>query len=241
MNEPTSEDIRADLAMASHILFMQGVLDGFGHVSARDPDNPDRFLISRNLAPALVGPEDIMTLDLAGNDVEGSGRRPFLERFIHGSIYRRRPDVHAIVHSHSPAVLPFTISQTAALKPVTHMSGFIGETTPLFEVRDHGHVGCDMLVRTPEMGDELATCLADHALVLMRGHGVTVVAPSLKLAVFRAVYAEVNARVQTAAMTMGPFTALTPEEAVAADETNSGQNLRAWSLWSLQAAKHGLC
>lgn len=236
MTKPPNTDLRSELVTASHILFMKSILDGFGHVSARDPDDPDTFLISRNIAPGLVGREDIMRLDLDGNDVDASGHRPFLERFIHGSIYRHRPDVNAIVHSHSASVLPFSISKSGALQPVMHMSGFLGSRVPVYEVRDHGHEGCDMLIRTAQMGDELARSLGSESVVLMRGHGMTVVASDVRLAVFRAVYTEVNARVQVAAQSMGEYIALTPEEARAADETNSAQNLRTWTLWETQVS-----
>ncbi len=234
MTKHPAPDLRDELVTASRILFMKNILDGFGHVSARDPEYPDTFLISRNIAPGLVSHTDIMRLDFNGIDVENSGHRPFLERFIHASIYRKRPDVNAIVHSHTPSVLPFSISKRKSLEPVMHMSGFLSGEVPVYEVRDHGHEGCDMLIRNSEMGDELARSLGDEAVILMRGHGMTVVAPDVRLAVFRAVYTEVNARVQTAALSMGEYTALTSEEALAADETNSAQNLRTWSLWETQ-------
>ncbi|MDZ5696677.1 class II aldolase/adducin family protein [Chelativorans sp. M5D2P16] len=234
MTEHPAPDLRRDLVTASRILFMKNILDGFGHVSARDPEDPETFLISRNMAPGLVSRADIMRLDFDGNDVENSGHRPFLERFIHASIYRHRSDVNAIVHSHTASVLPFSISKGSTLEPVMHMSGFLGARVPVYEVRDHGHLGCDMLVRNSEMGDELARTLGDEAVILMRGHGMTVVAPDVRLAVFRAVYTDVNARVQTAALSMGEYTALTPGEASAADETNSAQNLRTWALWETQ-------
>ncbi|UES60060.1 class II aldolase/adducin family protein (plasmid) [Roseibium aggregatum] len=234
MTKHPAPDLRDELVTASRILFMKDILDGFGHVSARDPEFPDTFLISRNIAPGLVTHADFMRLDFNGIDVEDSGHRPFLERFIHASIYRQRPDVNAIVHSHTPSVLPFSISKRKSLEPVMHMSGFLSGEVPVYEVRDHGHVGCDMLIRNSDMGDELARSLGDEAVILMRGHGMTVVAPDVRLAVFRAVYTEVNARVQAMALTMGEYTALTSEEALAADETNSAQNQRTWSLWETQ-------
>ena len=235
MTEQPTDSLKNDLVTASKILFLKNILDGFGHVSARDPENPDTFLISRNIAPGLVAADDIMRLDFDGNDVENSGRGSFLERFIHASIYRQRPDVNAIVHSHTASVLPFSISKGNSLEPVMHMSGFLGSKVPVYEVRDHGHVGCDMLIRDSAMGDALARNLGDAAVILMRGHGMTVVAPDIRLAVFRAVYTEVNARVQAAALSMGEYVALTPDEARAADETNSAQNPRTWMLWETQA------
>lgn len=228
-------EVLSDLVTASHILYRKGVLDGFGHVSARCPDRPDTFLISRNLAPGLVRRDDILRLDLDGNDVDQTGHRSFLERFIHASIYRHRPDVRAVVHSHTPSVLPFSISTSAVMRPVMHMSGFLGSRVPVYDVRDHGHEGCDMLIRNPAMGDELARSLGEENVVLMRGHGMTVVADSIQLAVFRAIYTDVNARVQVTASTLGPYLTLTPEEASAADATNSAQNMRTWTLWEAEA------
>lgn len=237
MTAQETPDTKADLVKASHILFQKNIVDAFGHVSARDPDNPQTFFLSRNVAPGLVRREDIMRLDFDGNDVEGSGRTSFLERFIHASIYRLRPDVNAVVHSHTVSVLPFSITRGQGLEPVMHMSGFLGPNIPVYDVRDHGHVGCDMLVRDGKMGDDLARSLGDSAVVLMRGHGMTVVASDVRMAVFRAIYTDVNARVQIAASAMGAYTALTPEEALAADAANSGQTLRAWTLWE-QEVRH---
>lgn len=223
--------LNQDVVMANQILFREGVLDGFGHVSARDPANPDRFIISRSLAPAQVGLEDVVTLDLQGDEIGGGGSRLYLERFIHAAIYQARSDVHGIVHSHSPAVLPFTISKAQRFAAVTHMAGFVGRCAPVYDAAASEGCDCDMLVRNLKMGQDLAASLGRQALVLMRGHGITVVGRDVRQAVFRAVYAEQNAKVQTTAITMGEYTALTEGEAAMADETNSGQVNRAWNLW----------
>lgn len=227
----------SELAVANHILLDQGVLDGFGHVSVRHPDRADRYLLSRNLAPALVTAHDVLELDLDGEVIGSPGARSYLERFIHGEIYRARPDVGAVVHSHAPSVLPFAVAAGARLCPVCHMAGFIMPDAPLFEIRDHAGEGSDLLIRSRELGRSLAGCLGQHPLVLMRGHGVTVVGASLRQAVFRAVYTEVNARIQAAALPLGPIVALTPAEAAAADTTNDGQVGRAWDYWRLRAAR----
>lgn len=233
----TSDSARAELSLANHILFSQQVLDAFGHVSLRDPERPDRFLLSRNKAPALVQPEDILSFDLSGQLVDGQGEKVYLERFIHSAIYAQRPEVQAVVHSHSASVVPFTVSRRRRLMPVCHMSGFLNSQTPLFEIRDHAGPASDMLVRNAELGDALATCLGGAAVVLMRGHGSTVVGQSLRQAVFRAVYAEKSARIQVQAEGLGEVVYLNVEEATQADLANSGQADRAWDFWALQARR----
>jgi len=219
-----------DLVAASHILARHGVVDGFGHVSMRHPHTADRFLISRSMAPALVTAADIMTLDLDGDPLDDD-RAPFLERFIHAELYRARPDIGAIAHSHSPAVIPFGVVADVPLRPIYHMSAFLGEGAQLFEIRDAAGPASDMLIRDAPLGRALANVLGDAAAVLMRGHGATVVAPTLKLAVFRAVYLELNARMQADAMRLGPVTFLNAAEAANASRANEGQVDRAWQLW----------
>lgn len=221
---------RVEVAQANRILAQLGILDAYGHVSARLPGQPDRFLISRSLAPALVTEADLMALDLDGNPVDGDARKPYLERFIHGAIYRARPDVQAIVHSHSPSVIPFSVS-SVRLRPVCHMGGFLGGGAPVFDIRRH--FGCtDMLVRNAEQGAELARSLGQNAAALMRGHGFVVVGGSVPAAVYRAVYTEWNARLQREAISLGgDVTYLTEEEASLADAANAGTVERPWQLW----------
>lgn len=228
-----------DLVTANRILFDQGVLDAFGHVSVRHDTDPDRFLLARNMAPGRVTADDILTFTHDGSPVGGSGARPYLERFIHGAIYRARPDVMAVVHSHSPAVVPFSVSRRTRLRPVCHMSGFLGGGVPLFEIRDAAGPGSDLLVRDQRLGDALAQSLGQASFVLMRGHGCTVVAPSLKLAVYRAVYAEVNARLQAQALQLGDPEYLTDAEAEAAMSSCEGQVDRPWELWKAAARATG--
>ncbi len=220
---------------ANHILFDQGVVDGFGHVSRRHPVVADRFLLARSMAPALVTADDVLVFDLDGVAVETDHPAVYLERFIHSEIYRARPDVMAVVHSHSPAVVPFSVVNTR-LRPVCHMCGFLGAGTPVFEIRDVAGWASDLLIRDARLGAALAQSLGQGAAVLMRGHGSTVVGGSLRQAVFRAVYTEVGARLQAEAMRLGPVTYLTDEEAAATAATNDSQIDRSWSLW-LQAAR----
>src|SRR5690242_15544432 len=207
-------DLVAKLALANRILYDQGVVDGFGHVSVRHNASPAHFLLSRNLAPALVTPGDILTFDLDGNALDATAQRVYLERFIHGEIYRARPDVEAVVHSHSPSVIPFAATRTP-LRPVFHMSGFIGPGSTLFEIRDVAG-DTDLLIRDAALGRALAAALGPHALVLMRGHGSTVVGASLEQAVYRAIYAEANARLQSQALALGDVTFLNEREAALA-------------------------
>lgn len=224
-----------DLVDANHILFHQNVVDGFGHVSMRRPGRPDRFLLARSMAPALVRPADVIEFNLDAEPVAPDGRTTYLERFIHGEIYRARPDVHAVVHSHSLSVIPFGVVRGVALRPISHMCGFLGEGAPVFEIRDAAGEASDLLVRNRELGAALARSLGGAAIVLMRGHGSTVVGPSLRVAVFRAVYTEIGARLLTEALRLGSPTFLTPGEASATAEANEGQINRAWDLWRAQA------
>jgi len=217
------------LVLANRILYRHGVVDGFGHVSVRHDGSPGHFLLSRNMAPALVRHEDIVTFDLEGTALDADGRRVYLERFIHAEIYRARPDVNAIVHSHSPSVIPFGVTGQA-LRPVFHMSGFLGEGSALFEIRDVAG-DTDMLISNNALGVALANSLGSRSLVLMRGHGSTTVGASLEQAVYRALYAEVNARLQIQAKSLGEVTYLNAQEAAKAAAVNDTQLPRVWELW----------
>jgi len=219
-----------DLVAANRILAGLGVVDGFGHVSVRHPDRADRYLLSRSLAPELVTRDDIMTFDLASTPQDGNARAPYLERFIHGEVYARRPDVQAIVHSHSPAVVPFAAS-SVPLRPIYHMSGFLGAGARVFEIRARFGT-TDMLVRDGAQGAALAEALGADAIVLMRGHGFCTVGDSIPVAVYRAVYTQSNAALQQQAIALrGEVTYLEPEEATLADATNRRVISRPWDLW----------
>ncbi len=233
----TVSSVIRELVDANHILFDQGVVDGFGHVSVRHPVRPDRFLLARSMAPGLVTAQDVLAFDLDGAPVEAGGPAAYLERFIHGEIYRKRPDVVAVVHSHSPAVVPFSVVTGTKLQPICHMCGFLGTATPVFEIRDFAGPGSDLLISDTRLGAALAQSLGQGPVVLMRGHGSTVVGSTLRQAVFRAVYTEVGARLQTEAMRLGPVTYLTEGEAIATTNTNNTQIDRAWNLW-LKAAQN---
>lgn len=217
------------LAMANRILYDQGVVDGFGHISVRHDQSPEHFLLSCNRAPGLVTPEDILSYDLNGDLAQASDKRSYLERFIHSEIYRSRPDVMSVVHSHSPSVIPFGATGQR-LRPIFHMSGFLGSGSALFEIREAGG-NTDLLISSTGLGKALAQALGQHNCVLMRGHGSTTVGPSIEVAVYRAIYAEVNAKLQLQAAALGPINFLNEEEAQLAAATTEGQVVRTWDLW----------
>lgn len=223
-----------DLVLANRILAQHGVLDGFGHVSMRSPANPQHYFLSRSLAPELVTLDDIMEFDLDSTPVTGDTRRPYLERFIHGEIYRRRPDVQAVVHSHSPSVIPFAAS-SVRLKPIYHMAGFLTGGAPVFDIRCH--FGCtDMLVTCGDHGKALAEALGDAPVSLMRGHGFVAVGGDIAVAVYRAIYTEQNAALQEKAINLGgDIIYLEQEEGQLADSAIRGVMHRPWELWKAKS------
>lgn len=235
-----SNDISAlldDLVDANLILFNEGVLDAFGHVSVRNPEAPDHYFMSRSMAPGLVTKDDILEYDFDGNVICDDNQKVYLERFIHGEIYRSRDDVMAIVHSHSPSVVPFSAVKSNPLRPMCHMSGFIGKDVPIFEIRDVAGDCTDLLISSSELGSALSNSLGENTVVLMRGHGSTVVAPTLKQAVYRAVYVEVNAKSQIEANSLGPIEFLSEGEMATTQEVIESCVERPWQLWKLRAHK----
>jgi HCOMODA/2-hydroxy-3-carboxy-muconic semialdehyde decarboxylase len=225
-----------DLVAANRILYDQGVVDGFGHVSGRHDKNPEHFLLAQSMAPGLVTAADIIEFDRDGDAIDPQGRALYLERFIHSEIYKARPEVKAVVHSHSPAVIPFGVTNVK-LRPIFHLSSFLAAGAPVFEIREAGGAATDMLIRTPELGAALARAIGAAPVALMRGHGDVVVAPSLKEAVFRAIYTEVNAQLEAEALRLGQgqVVFLNEEEAAKATATNAGVLTRAWDLWKAKA------
>jgi ribulose-5-phosphate 4-epimerase/fuculose-1-phosphate aldolase len=220
-----------DLVAANRILADHGVLDGYGHVSARHNHDPHRYLLSPSLAPALVTADDIMEYDLDSNPVDAQDRPLYVERFIHGEMDKARPEVQAVVHHHSPAVIPFGVS-TVPLQPLYHMAAFLWDGVPVFEIRDVAGM-TDMLVRNPALGRALAQTLGRKAATLMRGHGAVVVSSSLSGVVGRSIYLQLNAHLQAQAIALGgPVTYLDPEEGRKAD---LGGYQRAWELWKRKA------
>ena len=207
-----------DLVYANRILADQGVVDGFGHVSVREDNNPDRFVMSRSMAPALVTHKDIMEYNLNGDPIDAQGRASFAERYIHAAIYRARPDVKAIVHSHSLAVIPFSVRASACARSFI-MSAFLGAGTPIFDIRDAAG-DTNMLITDNQLGDALAKVLGNHTVALMRGHGMVDAGTSIQEAVFFAYYTDVNARLQAQATALGTATYLTPGEAAKSTQTS---------------------
>jgi HCOMODA/2-hydroxy-3-carboxy-muconic semialdehyde decarboxylase len=227
---PVARAALDDLAAASRILADQGVFDSAGHCSMRHPGAADRFLMSRSLAPALVQADDIMEFTLDCEACEQRGRNGFLERYLHGEIYKARPDVMAVAHSHSAAVIPFGLTNTPMVATY-HNAAFLAAGVPVFDIREKFGI-TDIVVSTPGKGAALAAVLGDKAVALLRAHGVVVVGPSLRAAVFRAVFTEVSARIQLQAATLGgPVAALDAEEGALADAVNLATDGRAWELW----------
>jgi ribulose-5-phosphate 4-epimerase/fuculose-1-phosphate aldolase len=229
-----------DIVSANRILSDQGVVDGFGHVSARHEEDAKRFLLARSMAPGLVTADDILEFDLNGDALDPRGRTLYVERFIHSEIYKADPEIKAIVHSHSPSIIPFGVTKVP-LRPIYHMSSFLGAGVPIFEIRNTGGPATDMLIRDPELGAALAKSIGKSAVVLMRGHGNVVVGDSVQQVVFRAIYTEVNAKLQAEALRLGAGEVdfLNSEEAAKATATNNAVLGRPWELWKRQALAPG--
>jgi HCOMODA/2-hydroxy-3-carboxy-muconic semialdehyde decarboxylase len=222
-----------DLVYGNRILYNEGVLDAFGHISVRDPQNPSHFYLSRSLAPAQVTAADVLEYDLDCNLFSATRAAEYGERFIHCAIYRARPDVTSVIHAHSLSLIPFGVTNTK-LRPIFHMGGFLGTDVPIFDIRLAAGAS-NMMVTSNELGDALARSLGQHAVVLMRGHGQAVVGNSIQQAVVRAYYAEVNARLQAEASKMGTITFLSPEEASKAAASIPIE--RAWSMFKARVGK----
>jgi ribulose-5-phosphate 4-epimerase/fuculose-1-phosphate aldolase len=225
-----------DLAAASRVLAAQGVLDSFGHVSARHPAREDRFLIPRRLAPGLVSAADMLEVDLKGRPCDATRPPAPAERAIHAAIYRARPDVHAVCHHHAPAVLPFCVTATA-LVPVCHVGATMGHRVPLWDSRD-AFGDTDLLVVDAERGDSLAHALGPWWTVLMRGHGATVAGRNVREMVFRSIHGALNAELLLQAQRLGPLLPLSDGESAASSELNLSPMVldRSWELWTASLA-----
>ena len=222
-------EVAIDLVAANHILAHNGVLDSFGHVSVRDPRDGGRYLQSQAVAPRDVTAADLITFDLDSNPLNAHGREPYRERYIHGMIYQARPDVNAVVHSHSPTIIPFSVTEKP-LRAIFHNGHFLGQGTPVWEIREHAGEQNNMLVLSNELGRSLAAALGQGSVVLMRGHGNAVAGPDLKTTVFRAIYTEVNAKLQMQAVMLGgPITFLNEFEQLKSQNVD-----RPWDTWRKQ-------
>lgn len=204
------KDCIQKIVEANHILAHEGVVDAFGHVSARHPEDPTKFILSRSRSPALVSAEDMMVFNLDGTVVGDDGRKPYLERFIHGGVYEARPEVQAVIHDHSHEVLPFTIS-TAPLKPVLHTCGAIGPKVPVWDIRDN-FGGTNLMVTNIAQARDLAKAMGKNPTALMRGHGAVVAATNIIDAVLIAIYLNINAEALFRATLLGGVKHMTAEE-----------------------------
>jgi HCOMODA/2-hydroxy-3-carboxy-muconic semialdehyde decarboxylase len=232
LSAQAQQDVVGDLVAGNHILANENVLDGYGHISVRHPANKSRFLLSRSLAPESVTAADIMEHDLDGAPIDAKGRAPYKERFIHSEIYRARPDVNAIVHCHTPSLIPFGVTKKP-LRPMYHQSAFLAAGVPVFEIREAAGM-TNMLIETQPLGRALAKSLADKPALLMRGHGAVVVADTIPNVVGRSIYLDLNARIQLQAIALGgPITEISAEEAKQYAATDNYS--RAWELWKKKA------
>lgn len=229
-----SPELIDDLVVANHIASDQGLVDGFGHLSARHDKAPERYLLSHAVSPGLVTAGDIKEFTLDSEAIDGTHDGLYVERFIHGEIYKARPDVQAIVHSHSLVLVLFSVIGEP-LKPVFHMSAFLHTGAPVFEIRESGGM-TDMLIRSGPLGVALAETLGDKQIVLMRGHGATIVGPTIRQVIFRSVFAMHNAEVQERAHKYGGATFMEPEEAEITFRSLKAFN-RSWDYWKEQAER----
>jgi ribulose-5-phosphate 4-epimerase/fuculose-1-phosphate aldolase len=230
------DDLIEELVTANRILAREGVVDSFGHVSARHPDDPRRYLLSRSRAPDCIENDDIMAFTLEGEPVDAKGRAPYLERFIHGALYEARPDVFSVVHNHSESVIPYGVTGRP-IRPIFHMGASIGHEVPVWDSHDHfGDTA--LLVENMDMGRDLAKRMGAGATALMRGHGATVAGRNIRHVVYISVYLEVNARLQKQAMDMGEVKFLTAGEVdKVATRTDSYGINRAWENWCRRAGR----
>lgn len=233
----TYDECLRELVTANRILAHEGVVDAFGHVSVRHPDNADRYLQSCSRAPELIVTDDLMEFTLDGDAIDLQDRTPYGERMIHGAVFEARPEVNAVIHNHSYELIPFGITDTP-LRPVMHTCSSIGVDIPVWDIRDKfGET--DHLVINMELGRDLVACLGDRPVALMRRHGCVVAGKNLREAVAIAVYLQVNAMIQLQAMQLGKFDHLTPLEAEKCNARQAsplGMN-RAWEYWCVRAGR----
>lgn len=232
----TPPDAIRDLVIANRILAREGVVDEFGHISIRHPENPNHYLISRSLAPEQVTEHDLFRYTLTNELVEGDDRTPYAERAIHGGVYEARPDVMSVCHNHSPSIIPFGVTEVP-LRPVFHMAGFLGHEVPVWDIADE-FGDTDLLVRSVEQGRSLARALGPRRVALMRGHGSVVAGGNVREVVMSAVFMERNAQLQIQALQVGQGKVkyLRPGEV---DRTidNVGRALgqdRSWNAWRVR-------
>ena len=230
-------ELRHELAVANRILANEGIIDAFGHISARNPKDPNRYFISRHRASELVEPSDILEMTLDSKPVVPTSLRLYSEMVIHGEIYKARPDVNSVCHHHAPSVLPFCATGVE-LVPLFHLGGTLGAKVPFWDSRDE-FGDTNLLVRTPEEGASHARALGPHWMLLLRRHGASLAGKSVRECVFRSIYTTRNAELQLRAMAIGTLGPLSAGEA----EKCGGHNLgargveRAWEYWVTRLQK----
>lgn len=233
----TCQKLFEELATATKILVHEGIMDTFGHISARDPEDPGSFFLAQKLAPALITSADMVRFNLDGETTDN--RPSYLERYIHSEIYKARPDVQCVLHTHSPAVLPYCFTDTP-LRPVTHMGAFMGEVVPIYEIRDKLGDDTDLFGGSPSVCADIAESLGDATVVLMARHGVVNVGNSVREVVFRAFYLEQEAKALTTGLQIGNVNYLTPGEVKTAGALVGKQIDRGWDHWSQRLKQAGL-
>ncbi|MGB2598214.1 MAG: class II aldolase/adducin family protein [Pseudolabrys sp.] len=226
-----------ELALANRIVANEGVIDAFGHVSMRHPDNPNRYLLSRSRAPELVTAEDFIEYDINSQPLRDPGVGQYSERVIHGEIYKARPEVNSVCHHHCPAFMPLLATGTDYM-PIFHLGAVGGIRPPFWDQRDE-FGDTNMLVVKPEEGASLARALGKHWMVLMMRHGVTVAGTTVRDCLFRSVYSARNAEYQVLALTIGSeITTLSPGETKLAGQISAKTTglMRSWEYWSMRIA-----
>lgn len=231
------QNVFEELTTATKILVHEGIMDTFGHISARDPEDPDHFFLAEKLAPAVITTDDMMRFNLDGETTDN--RPSYLERYIHSEIYKARPDVQCVLHTHSPAVLPFGFTDVP-LRPVTHMGAIMGEVIPVYEIRDKLGDDTDLFGGSPSVCADIAESLGDATAVIMARHGVVNVGKSVREVVFRAFYLEQEAKALTAGLQIGTINYLTPGEVKTAGALVGKQIDRGWDHWSQRLKQVGL-
>lgn len=237
----TRDAVIADLVTANHILTAQGIVDGFGHISRRDPERKDRFLMSRSRAPGMIEPDDIMDFDIAGTPIDARGRSVYIERFIHAAIYAARPDVHSVIHEHSKGLLPFTVTNRP-LRPLTAAGAAFGQEVPVWNIHDKFPDSKNVAVTRLDIGEDLARKLGSGPAVLMRGHGVAIAGPSIRVAVFLAIMLENEAKVSIEALQLGDLDYRPLAEITATQRTLNAPEIpesvnRLWEDWCRTAGR----
>jgi len=234
------DTVLKDLVIANRILAKEEVVDAYGHISIRNPDNPKHFFLARSVAPELVERDDIVELGLDGQPVREEKRALYLERFIHAAIYEARPDIQAVVHAHAEDILPFGIAQATPLRPVIHSGSFIGANVPVWDIADK-FGDTNLLVTNMAQGRDLAKCLANNNVALMRGHGFASAARSLIEVVRLSVYLPRNARaLMRAKMLGGKIKYLSKGEIDARNKGYSPYSTETWRAWEYWANKAGI-